>query len=372
MYDWLIVGAGLSGAVVAERLAKLGDKRVLVIDQRDHVGGNAFDFVHDSGIAVHRYGPHIFHTNAAAIFDYLSEFTEWTPYEHRVRALVDGRLVPVPFNFTSIDILFEPDVSEKYKEALLAAYRYGDRVPISKLMTSKSDLIQKLALFIFDNVFVKYTRKQWAMEPAELLPSVMARVPINISYDDRYFADRFQGLPKKGYTSLVNNILRDPRIDLQLMCSFSEIERGIYKRIYFSGEIDEYFNCCFGELPYRSLNLVLDVYQQSRHQVVAQINYPNDGKFTRITEMAHMFGQVIDKTVVVTEYPIAHNRGRTTPYYPVPTKTNMELYNAYLSLAQREAPEVIFGGRLGSYQYINMDQAVGAALSVAKRILAGD
>lgn len=372
MYDWLIVGAGLSGAVVAERLANLGDKRVLVIDQREHIAGNAFDYVHDSGIAVHRYGPHIFHTNAAAIFDYLSAFTEWTPYEHRVRAFVGGRLIPVPFNFTSIDILFDPDLSKRYKGALLAEYRYGERVPISKLLASKNDLIQRLAQFIFENIFANYTRKQWAMEPPELLPSVMARVPINVSYDDRYFSDRFQGLPKKGYTPLVQNILRSPRIDVRLNCHFSEIERRIYKRIYFTGEIDEFFNCCLGQLPYRSLELVVDEYKQSRHQVTTQINYPNDGEFTRITEMAHMSGQVFDKTVVVTEYPIAHNRGMTTPYYPVPTKANLELYNSYLHLAQTEAPEVIFGGRLGSYQYINMDQAVGSALAAARRILAGD
>lgn len=364
-YDWLIVGAGFTGAVLAERIATQSNKSCLVIDRRDHIAGNAFDTRNDAGILYHRYGPHIFHTNSAAVFNYLSRFTEWRKYEHRVLGLIDGRTVPIPFNLTSIEILFPEQEAKALIEVLTRVYGVGNKVSILDMRQSSVPQIQMLADFIYQKVFYGYTLKQWGLKPEELSYSVTGRVPVHISYDDRYFQDKYQFMPSSGYTAMFSRMLSHPSISLFLKTEIQDLSSSIsYDRIIYSGAIDEYFCYRFGSLPYRSLDISFQTYRQKVHQASGQVNYPNCGNFTRITEMSYLTGETSAHTTVSIEYPVAHRPGETIPFYPVPAPSNLQLYAKYAELARREAKNVIFAGRLGDYKYYNMDQAVGRALSI--------
>jgi UDP-galactopyranose mutase len=366
-YDVLIVGAGFTGAVLAERIASQRGQRVLLIDRRSHIGGNAYDFRNERGILCHRYGPHIFHTNSQAVVDYLSQFTQWLPYEHRVVALVDGRLVPVPFNLTSLAVLL-PEEAEGLANLLVATYGMDRKVPISKLLDDPDPRLRQLADFIYRKIFLGYTRKQWGLDPELLAPSVLARVPVHVSYDDRYFQDTFQQMPRDGYTAMFERMLSHPNIHVSLDSDYAEMAGSVScDRVVHTGAIDEYFRYELGALPYRSLRFEFQTLRQARHQPVAQVNYPGGESFTRITEMGHLTQERNGETTVAVEYPEPHRPGETIAYYPIPRDDNNALHRRYVAHAAEKVPHIIFAGRLGDYRYYNMDQAVAAALTLFER-----
>lgn len=364
-YDFLIAGAGYTGAIIAERLARQCDKKVLIIDQRNHIAGNAFDDRNEAGVLFHQYGPHVFHTNSDKIVEYLSAFTEWTPYEHRTVAMIDGRLVPVPFNLTSLEILFPQAEAKRLGQLLIDAYGMERKVPILKMRESPHQGMRELADFIYQNVFVGYTTKQWGLPPEQLSPGVTGRVPVHVSYDDRYIQDRFQKMPSQGYTKMFERILDHPNITISLNTAYKDIKDHVrYGRVLYTGPIDEFFNFELGELPYRSLRFDFQTYRQRRHQPAGQVNYPLTHDYTRISEMAHLTGEWSDVTTVAIEYPQAHTPGVTEPYYPIPQDDNQLLHHRYIDFARKEAPNVIFAGRLGAYKYYEMTQAIGGALAL--------
>jgi UDP-galactopyranose mutase len=360
-YDYLIVGAGFAGSVLAERLAEGLGKRVLLIDRRDHVGGNAYDHLDEAGVLVHRYGPHIFHTNAQRIVDYLSRFTEWRPYEHRVLAQVDGHQVPIPINLTTLNTLFGLSMDEAHAEAFLAQRAE----PVESIRTSEDVVVSQIGRELYEKFFRGYTRKQWGLDPSQLDKSVTSRVPTRTNTDDRYFTDQFQMMPLHGYTRMFERMLDHPNIDVLLATDFKTVRQRIsYEELVYCGPIDEYFDHCFGRLPYRSLRFQHETMDQAQFQPVAVVNYPDEAvPYTRITEYKHLTGQQHPRTSVTYEFPCAEG----DPYYPVPRPENAELYKRYKALAD-ETPGVTFLGRLGTYKYYNMDQVVGQALALYQRI----
>lgn len=367
--DYLIVGAGFVGSVLAERLASQKNKKVIVLDRRDHIAGNANDRRNEHGILYHQYGPHIFHTNSEKVFEYLSKFTEWMPYEHRVVGVIDGRLIPIPFNLTSLEILFPIEKAARLKEKLVQQYGMDKKVTVLDMLKNPDAELSDLADYIYKNVFLGYTTKQWGLSPEELSPSVTARVPVHISYDDRYFQDTYQQMPKHGYTKLIENILNHENIHVRLNQDYKNVKKTIhYCKLIYTGAIDEFFDYELGYLPYRSLKFDFQTYKQKRHQSAGQVNYPVSHEFTRITEMGYLTQEQSDKTMVAIEYPMPHAPGETVPYYPIPRDDNNLLHEKYLELAKQKAPDVIFAGRLGDYRYYNMDQAVGSALNLSEKI----
>ncbi len=368
--DWLIVGAGFTGAVLAERIASQLDQKVLVVDRRNHIGGNAYDFYDEHGVLVHKYGPHIFHTNSRKVWDYLSQFTEWRPYYHQVLASVEGKLVPVPFNLNSLYALFPPKYAERLEERLVCAYGFGVKVPILKMKEAEDAEIRFLADYIYRNIFYGYTLKQWGLKPEELDPSVTGRVPVYISRDNRYFQDTYQAMPRHGYTVMFQRILDHKNIKVLLNTDYSEIAKEVhFKRMVYTGPIDEFFEFSEGPLSYRSLRFEFLHLSEEWHQSVGTLNYPNDYDFTRITEFKRLSGQVCPGTTLVVEYPEAYNPMVNEPYYPVPREENQLLYKIYKELAQKElGGRIIFAGRLGDYRYYNMDQAVARALMLFDEI----
>jgi UDP-galactopyranose mutase len=369
-FDWLVVGAGFTGAVFARCMAERHGARVLLMDRRDHIGGNAYDEFNDQRVQVQRYGPHFFHTNSQKVWDHLSQFTEWRPYMHRVLGLVDGQWVPIPFNLTSIERLFPREMASRLQNALVRAYGFGSRVPILTLRESPDEEVRFLADYVYRKVFDNYTRKQWNLSPEELDPSVTARVPVLISHDDRYFQDTYQAMPHQGYTAMFRRLLHHPRIHVLLNADAGELAAAIpHERMLYTGKIDEYFAFRLGELPYRSLQFRFETLAQERFQIVGQHNYPGDAAYTRITEQKLITGQVVSgRTTIAYEFPEAHVHGRNEPYYPIPQPANRLLYSRYEELAAKEAKHVIFAGRLGDYQYYNMDAATARALALAERV----
>jgi len=369
-FDWLVVGAGLTGLTFARQMASQRNERVLLIDERPHLGGNIFDEFNEHGVLVHKYGPHIFHTNSERVWNYLSEFTAWRAYEHRVLGLVDGKWVPLPFNLDTIERLFPAPAAADLRDRLLSAYGADAKVPILELRRSEDADLRALADYVYDKVFLEYTRKQWALEPEDLDPAVTARVPIMVSRDDRYFQDTYQAMPEPSYAAMAQAIADHPNISVQLGTPFdpsAPAQRA--DRIFFTGQIDRFFDFRLGELPYRSMRFEHHTLPVDRFQTTGTHNYPGSEPHTRITEQKVLTGQRIDGiTTIVTEYPMAHIRDKTDPFYPIPRPENRSLYARYASLAESEAPHVIFAGRLGDYQYYNMDQAVARALAVAQRI----
>ena len=361
-YDYLIVGAGFAGAVLAERLANETGAHVLVVDKRPHVGGNAYDRLDDAGILIHQYGPHIFHTNSDEIIDYLSRFTAWRPYEHRVLAQVRGRLVPIPINRTTINRLFDLALSSE-EEA--AAWLAGRAEPAPEIRTSEDVVVSAVGRELYELFFQGYTRKQWGVDPSELDKSVTARIPTRTSIDDRYFGDRHQLMPADGYTAMFNRMLDNPLIDVLLSTDYrdvaGEIEAG---HLIYTGPIDEYFGFRFGRLPYRSLRFDHRTVDAEQFQPVAVVNYPDPQvPYTRITEYKHLTGQAHARTSITYEYPSADG----DPYYPVPRPENQALFKKYEALAIGQ-PDVTFVGRLATYRYYNMDQVVGQALSAFRKL----
>jgi UDP-galactopyranose mutase len=360
MFDYLIVGAGFAGSVVAERLASVHNKKVFLVDRRNHVGGNAFDHVDSSGILIHKYGPHIFHTNSVQVFEYLSQFTSWRKYEHKVLASVDGKLVPVPINLDTVNKLYDLRLTS----AELEAYFASKAESRPAIRTSEDVVVSKVGRDLYEKLFRNYTRKQWGKDPSELDAQVTARIPVRTNTDDRYFTDQYQCMPAAGYTRMFENMLDHPNIVVSLNTDYREVIRSVHFRdLIYSGPIDEYFDFRFGPLPYRSLQFEHKTLPQEKLQPVAVINYPNEHRYTRITEFKHLTGQKHNKTSVVYEYPSAEG----DPYYPVPTQENAGLYRKYTALAAASS-NVHFVGRLGTYKYYNMDQVVAQALTLARQL----
>jgi len=361
MFDYLIVGAGFAGSVLAERLARGSGKKVLLVDRRPHIGGNAYDHYDDAGVLVHRYGPHIFHTNSREVFEYLSGFTAWRPYEHRVRASVDGQLVPIPINLDTINQLYGLKLTSMEAEGFFASVAE----PREVVRTSEDVVIGRVGRELYEKFFRGYTRKQWGLDPSQLDAMVTARVPVRTNRDDRYFSDTYQAMPLRGYTRLFENMLDHDNIHVLLNTDYHEVQREIpHERMIFTGPVDEFFDFRYGKLPYRSLEFQFETVNQEFLQPVAVVNYPNQHLYTRSTEFKHLTGQVHAKTSLVYEYPKAEG----DPYYPVPRSENAELYKRYQALAE-ERPDVHFVGRLATYKYYNMDQVVAQALSVYARIV---
>jgi UDP-galactopyranose mutase len=360
--DWIVVGAGFTGATFAERMASAG-KRVRVLERRPHIAGNAYDAPNDQGVLLHRYGPHIFHTNSPVVRDYLSRFTEWRPYEHRVLASVEGRLVPVPFNLDSLEALFPPHEAAAIEAALIAEHGAGARVPILKLKESRDEQVRSFAVYVYRHIFEGYTLKQWGMRPEDLAPSVSARVPVAIGRDDRYFQDSFQAMPRDGYSAMFARMLDHPNIEVALDTVWDRRADGA--RVFFTGALDELLDYRFGPLPYRSLRFEHATFVAERYQRVAQLNYPGPEPYTRIVEQKQLTGQDSPFTTLITEYPLAHEPGRTIPYYPVPRDENAALHRRYRDAARAEMPWLTPAGRLADYQYFNMDQACARALKLS-------
>jgi UDP-galactopyranose mutase len=365
VFDWLVVGAGFAGSVIAERLASQRDAKVLVIDKRNHVGGNAYDRYDEAGILIHQYGPHIFHTNSEKIFRYLSQFTGWRRYEHRVLAHVDGQLLPIPINRTTINSLYGLNLAtETEVEAFLASRAEH----VQTVRTAEDVVLARVGRDLYEKFFRGYTRKQWGLLPSELDKSVTARVPTRANTDDRYFGDTYQAMPAGGYTRMFERMLLHPNIKVMLQTRWQEVRELIpHRRVVFTGPIDEFFDYRFGKLPYRSLRFEHVTLEKPWHQPVAVVNYPQDEPYTRVTEYKHLTGQTHDRTSLTFEYP----SGSGDPYYPIPRPDHQERFKAYERLAL-ELPRVVFIGRLATYRYYNMDQVVGQALAAFKRITQED
>jgi len=361
-YDYLIVGAGFGGSVLAERLASQHGARVLLIDRRPHVGGNAYDEPNEAGILYHKYGPHIFHTNSDQVRDYLSQFTEWRPYEHRVRAFVRDKLVPIPINRTTLNELFGLDLQTDDEAAEYLASRAE---PVDDIQTSEDVVINAVGKELYELFFQGYTRKQWGLDPSELDKQVTSRIPTRTNTDDRYFSDTFQAMPLHGYTKMFEKMLDHPLIEVRTGVDFREVRDEVEAdHIIYTGPIDEYFGFRFGKLPYRSLKFDHRTLEEEWHQPVAVVNYPDpDVPYTRISEYKHLTGQDSPVTTITYEYPSAEG----DPYYPIPRAENQALYKKYEALA--DATEgVTFVGRLATYRYYNMDQIVGQALATFRRM----
>ncbi len=366
-FDTLVVGAGYAGAIMAERLASQCDQHVLVIDRRDHIAGNAYDYFDAHGVMCHAYGPHIFHTQSEKVVDYLSQFTGWRPYEHRVLAEVEGQLLPMPINRDTVNRLYGLDLETEEDAERFFAERAEPR---ERIETSEDTVVAKVGRDLYEKFFRGYTRKQWQRDPSELHASVCARIPIRFNTDDRYFGDWFQKMPDAGYTAMFERILGHPNIEVRVGVDFTQVrEQVTFDRLVYTGPIDEFFGHRFGELPYRSLEFVHRTVQTPDGELVqptASINQPSaDVPYTRTTEYRHLTGQTHTASTLAEEYP----RNEGDPYYPIPQDANRELYKQYEQLAEHEAPNVTFVGRLARYQYLNMDQVTGQALSTFERLV---
>jgi UDP-galactopyranose mutase len=360
MFDFMIVGAGFSGSVLAERLSSLG-KKILIVDKRNHIGGNAYDYYNKDGILIHKYGPHIFHTNSKEVFDYLGMFTAWRTYEHRVLASVDGQLVPIPINLITINKMYNLNLSSDEVESFYASKAES----VSQVRTSEDVVVSKVGRELYEKFFRGYTRKQWDLDPSHLDASVASRVPVRANKDDRYFTDTYQAMPLHGYTKMFEKMLSHPNVKILLNTDYKEITDYIpYRKMIYTGPVDSYFDYCYGKLPYRSLEFKFETIDAEKFQQTGTINYPNEHAYTRITDFKYLTGQVHPKTSIVYEYP----RAEGDPYYPVPRPENAALYKKYQQLAIA-LPDTIFAGRLATYKYYNMDQVVAQSLTLVKKII---
>ena len=376
MFNYIIIGSGFAGSVIADRIANVLNQKVLIIEKRNHIGGNCYDYRDENNIIIHKYGPHIFHTDYKEVFDYLSNFTDWHIYHHRVLAFIDGRKVPIPFNLNTIYEIFPNTLAERIEKKLIDKYSYNSKVPILELLREEDQELKFLANYVYDKVFVNYTVKQWGLKPQDIDPQVTARVPICISRDNRYFTDKYQVIPKEGYTKIFERMLNHPNIKIMLNTDCREVisidfeNEKIYfmgqefkGKLIFTGMIDELFNFKYGYLPYRSLDLRFETIEKEYYQEVAVVNYPNDYDFTRITEFKHIHPTKSEKTTVLKEYPKVYQPERDIPYYPLFTKEAQELYNIYKEEVGKIESFVLVG-RLAEYRYYDMDDIVKRALEV--------
>lgn len=362
----VVVGSGMTGSTIARYLAENGIK-VFVIERRNHLAGNMFDPVLESGHRIHQYGPHAFHTNSDYIFNFLSKFTEWRSYEHRVVANINGEIVPVPFNFTSIQKLFKND-SGAIISYLQSKYKINEHVPVLKLLEADDEIEKKVAEFAYKNIFEKYTIKQWGMSPEEINPNVTARVPIRMGYDDRYFLDKYQGIPINGYVSMIENMLSHENISIEFKdFSLDNIEDDV---IYiYTGAVDELLDYKFGVLPYRSLTFKFENHNGDTILPTAQMNFTINKKYTRISDFSHMTGQKLGSTIIAKEYSHDFIPKKNEPFYPIPNDEPRYLYRKYVDYLYNNYQNIFLAGRLADYKYYNMDQACARALQVAKNIV---
>ncbi len=360
----LIVGCGISGAVMARLLAEKGEK-VIIIDSKNHIAGNIYDYYQD-GICVHKYGTHIFHTNNKEVWDFVSRFCQWYPYQHKVCGLIDGQIVPIPFNLNTLHAVFPESMANKIEQKLLDIYGLNVKIPILELYKQQDKDLEFLAKYIYEKIFLEYTLKQWGQTPDEIDPTVSGRVPVYISRDDRYFQDKYQGIPIGGYTQMIEKMLDHPNILIKLNTPFTaDME---YERLWWTGSIDEYFNFQFGQLPYRSEHFEFIKFPYPKFQNTAVVNYPCNYDFTRIGEYKHFLNDQSENTIVSYEYPEAFEEGKNDRYYPIANEKNSQLYQKYLSLAQSQKDKVFFFGRLGDYKYYDMDKAVLRCLEIFQTI----
>ncbi|MCL2882916.1 MAG: FAD-dependent oxidoreductase [Coriobacteriia bacterium] len=409
-YDAVVVGSGFAGSVLARELAERGELRVAILERRPQIGGNAFDCLDSQGVLIHEFGPHIYHTGSERVHGYLSRFTDWLAYRHEVLAFIDGNYIPVPFNLNSIEQSFATEKADALKAALLAAYPEGSKVTILELREQKNGLLKELADYVYEKVFVYYTMKQWGLSPEEIDPAVTARVPVLVGRDNRYFQDRYQGMPAEGYTALFQRLLDYPGIDIFLNTDavtdahlqLSSVgEKGVAGAgpdggaagsgtadtadapftaitlqgkaynglVIYTGALDELAGYRFGQLPYRSLDFVYRRYPQKHVQPCGTVNFTVSEDYTRTTEYTWLTGQDLEVTTVAEEYPRAFLDPQSQiPYYPVFTEANQAAYDSYKALFQR-LPDFYLAGRLAEYRYYNIDQIVERALALADGIL---
>lgn len=369
-FDWLVVGAGLTGATLAERIASQLGQSVLVVDRRPHIAGNVYDELDGDGIRVHRYGAHIFHTSSERVWSYLSRFTTWVGYEHRVLASVGGRLVPLPFNLNTLDMLFPAPDAAHLTGLLVNTFGESSRVPVLKLIDHPTPELSELGRFVYDQVFLNYTAKQWGRRPEELDPSVTGRVPVLVSRDDRYFRDKHQALPAEGYTTMVARMLDHPLITVATSTDYAAAASSVkHRRVVYTGPIDEYFFGVYGPLPYRSLRFEHERLPTGPHQPVSVVNYPNEHDYTRILEHRHFAGgsSWAGASTITREYPDEYRPGDNEPFYPLPAEASHQAYRRYADLRDETEPDTVFAGRLAKYRYLDMDQAVNLALQAFDR-----
>jgi UDP-galactopyranose mutase len=362
-FDYLIVGAGFAGSVLAERLASQCGKSCLVVERRNHIGGNAYD-VHDAaGILLHMYGPHYFRTNSDRIVQYLSQFTEWRPTEYKILSWTHGQYWQFPINLNTFEqMIGRPSTSEEMEDALAKW-----RVPIGNPQNSEEAIVSQVGYRLYELFYKNYTLKQWKMDPRELDPSVCGRIPIRTNRDDRFQSEKFQALPRDGYTRMFERMLAHPGIKVLLQTDYREVAPFVqYKQMIYTGPIDHYFDCCYGPLPYRSLRFEPETFEEEFHLPAMQVNYPNDEAFTRVVEIKHCTGQKAPETTIVREYPEDFGPGRE-PYYPIPAPAARALYERYAERAKAETG-VSFVGRMATYRYYNMDQVVGSALAEFEKL----
>lgn len=381
MYDCIVIGAGIAGAAAARKLAEEGDKKVLVIERRSHIGGNCYDLPDEHGVLIHEYGPHIFHTGIEEVYEYLSRFTEWYPFGHEVVAKVGDSLIPVPFNLNTLHMVYDKEKADRLEQKLIAAYGEGSRVPIMKLRENEDPDIREIAQYVYENVFLKYTMKQWGQTPEEISPEVTGRVPVLVSYDNRYFQDKYQGVPKDGFTPMFENMLNHKNIEVRLNTDCKEVLKFEDSQIFFEGEtftgdviytgaLDELFDCRFGRLPYRSLDFKFEHYTEDSYQGHSVVNYTVSEDFTRITEFKFLTGQKdTDGTTIVKEYPFAYTGAEgEIPYYAILNDDNQALYEKYRVLTAGMSRFYLLG-RLAEYKYYNIDAMTKKAMELADRIM---
>ena len=372
MFDVVIVGAGISGAVLAERFAQ--NKKVLLIERRQHIGGNCYDEIDGNGILIHKYGPHLFHTDDAEIWAYLSKFTDWQLYQHKVLAMIDGQPAPIPFNLNTLYKVFPQNLAARLEVALLKNFEYGKKIPILELKNSNDADLQFLADFVYEKIFLHYTEKQWNLTPDKIDGAVTARVPISISRDDRYFSDKFQAVPKSGYTAMIQKMLTHKNIKLMLNTAFNEVAEikdgkiflfgtEFNGKIFYTGRLDELFNYKFGALEYRSVDMKFETVDAENFQAAATVNYPNNYEFTRITEFKKIHPCKSARTTILKEIPQNYEVGKNEPYYPIFTDAAKTAHSKYLD-ELKNFSQITAVGRLAEYKYFDMDDAVKRALEI--------
>lgn len=362
----LVVGAGFSGATIARKLAEDLNQKVIVIDAKNHIGGNAYDYRDKNGIMIHKYGSHIFHTNLENVWQFITRFTDFNTYMHKVIALIDGIETTIPFNFRTLYDVFPIILAKRIEEKLLQNFEYNKKVPILEFQKQNDEDLKFFANYVYEKVFLHYTTKQWGLKPNEVDGAVTARVPVYVSCDERYFQDKYQGIPLNGYTNTIKNILNHPNIEVLLNTKYVDITTKV-DRIFYTGSIDEFFNYQFGELPYRSVKFKLEEYTKEHYQNNAVVNYPCNYDFTRIHEYKYYLNDNSDKTVIAKEYSENFERGKNERYYPIPNNDNATLYARYLAEAKK-LNNVYFLGRLGDYKYYDMDKAINRALELFEEI----
>ncbi|MCM1004386.1 MAG: UDP-galactopyranose mutase [Candidatus Gastranaerophilales bacterium] len=364
----LVVGAGFSGAVIANLLASNLNEKVVVIDKKEHIAGNSYDYRDENGIMIHKYGSHIFHTNSEKVWKYLKQFTDFNTYMHKVIGYIDGIETHIPFNFNTLYDVFPETLAKKLEEKLLIHFQVNTKVPILEFQNQNDEDLKFLANYVYEKIFLHYTTKQWGHSPDEVDSAVTARVPVYLSKDNRYFQDKYQGIPLNGYTQLVKNILSHKNIEIKLNTEFNKFDTKEFDRIFYTGSIDEYFNYEFGELPYRSVNFKFETYDREFYQSNACVNYPCNYDFTRIHEYKYYLNDKSEKTVIAKEYSEPFRLDKNERYYPIPKDENTELYNKYLEKA-KNLHNIYFLGRLGDYKYYNMDKAILRAIELFETIV---